>query len=60
MGNYFSYGYEDEQWESKQMRFKYLVNQDIKNNNWILKKENKPLLFQKIIKKRKKKKKNIL
>lgn len=59
MGNYFSYGYlEDEQWQSKQMRFKYLVNQDIKKNNWILKEhiEYKPLFFQKVLKKRKRRK----
>lgn len=51
MGNYFSY-VEDDQWSSKQMRYKYLINQDIKKNNFFLKKEKKPLLFQKIIKKR--------
>ena len=56
MGSYFSYGYiENEQWMSKQMRYKYNVNEQIKKNDYKLNKhiEYKPLLFQKIIKRRK-------
>ena len=56
MGNFFSYNYiENDQWLSKQMRYKYYVNEDIKTKKWILHKhiEYKPLLFQKIIKRRK-------
>lgn len=61
MGSYLSLNdyfteQRDDAWESKQMRHKYLVGQDIKLNNWTLKKNK----FQKINKKRKKKKKFIL
>ena len=59
MGSYFSWGYiEDEQWNKKQVRLKYLLNEDIKKNNFILKEhiEYKPLLFQKVLKQRKKRK----
>lgn len=61
MGSYFSWGYlEDEQWDKKQIRLKYLLNEDIKNN-WILrKKEYKPFLFEKIIKKKRKKKRKYI
>jgi len=55
MGSYFSYSYiQNDQWESKQMRQKYFVNEDIKTKKWILQKhvEYKPLLFEKVIKKR--------
>lgn len=67
MGSYLSINdyfteQRDDAWESKQMRRKYLVGQDIKLNNFILRKHTtyKPLLFEKVNKKRKKKKKFIL
>ena len=51
MGSYFSYEIiENDQWSSKQMRHKYNVNEQIKKNDYKL---NKPLLFQKIIKRKK-------
>lgn len=54
MGSYFSYSYlQNDQWESKQMRHKYFVNEQIKKNDYKLNKHKEPLLFQKIIKKRK-------